>query len=421
MARSIRDRIVHAWNAFTSDERRSSSDYGPGYASRPYQNRASYNTERSLIASVNTRISIDAAAVGIRHVILDDNERYLETRNSGLNNCLSVEANIDQGARAFRQDIVASLCEKGVIAIVPTNTSAAPDRTGSYDIKTLRVGYILEWYPRHVRVELYDDNPKWGRRREITIAKSAVAIVENPLYSVMNEPNSTLQRLIRKLNLLDVVDEASSSGKLDVIIQLPYVIKSEQRKTQAENRRKDLEMQLTGSKYGVAYADGTEKITQLNRPAENNLLAQVEYLTNMLYDQLGITKGVFSGTADEKEMINYYNRTIEPILSAVTEAMKRSFLTPTARTQKQSIEFFREPFKLVPVNELAEIADKMTRNEILSSNEVRALIGFRPVDDPKAEVLRNKNLPEIVDKPAEPVPQDKTPKQEGELQNGTRL
>jgi hypothetical protein len=335
---------------------------------------------------------MDAAQIPIRHVRLDKEDRYIGEIDSALNNCLKVEANLDQAARAFRQDIIKTMCDEGVIAIVPVDTSLNPQNTGSFDILTMRVGTIVQWFPSHVRVSAY--NEKTGRREEVVLDKRFVAIVENPLYDVMNQPNSTAQRLMRKLGILDAIDEQSGSGKMDLIIQLPYVIKSEQRRDEAERRRRDIEFQLKNSQYGVAYMDGTEKITQLNRPVENNLLKQIEFLTTMLYGQLGITPEVMNGTADEKTMINYINRTIEPMLTAVVEAMSRTFLTKTARTQKQSIQFFRDPFKLVPVSELAEIADKFTRNEILSSNEFRQVIGFKPADDPKADQLRNSNMPQ---------------------------
>jgi hypothetical protein len=395
-------RLKHAWNAFLNlqDYNSQTVYYGETtYGNRsPDRRRFNFSNERSIISSIYTRLSIDVASHDIRHVRLDENGRYLEDMKSGLNECLSVEANIDQAPRAFKQDIAMTLFDKGVAAIVPVDTTIDPSTSGGFDIKTLRVGEIVSWHPHHVRLNVY--NEARGRREEITLEKRFVAIVENPLYSVMNEPNSTLQRLIRKLNLLDAVDEQSSSGKLDMIIQLPYVIKSETRRQQAEQRRKEIEFQLKGSQYGIAYTDGTEKITQLNRPAENNLLKQVEYLTNMLYSQLGLTEEVMNGTADEKAMLNYINRTIEPILAAVTEAMKRTFLTKTARSQNQSIMFFRDPFKLVPVNNIAEIADKFTRNEILSANEVRTIIGWRPSSDPKADELRNSNMPT----PSEPEP-----------------
>lgn len=386
------DRIKHAWNAFTNADNKPNWELGSSYTVRPDRVRSYIANERSIVTSVYNRISIDAASILIRHVRLDDNKRFIEEINSGLNNCFSLEANIDQGARAFRQDLIMTILEKGVAAIVPVDTTLNPMVTGSFDIKTMRVADIVEWYPKHVRVNLYNDAT--GLRQEITLEKRTVAIIENPLYSVMNEPNSTLQRLLRKLTLLDNVDEASSSGKLDLIIQLPYVIKSEARKQQAEQRRQDIEFQLKGSKYGIAYTDGTEKVTQLNRPAENNLMAQVEYLTGLLFSQLGLTPEIMNGTADEKAMLNYVNRTLEPILTSIVEALKRTFLTKTALAQNQSIEFFREPFKLVPINGIAEIADKFTRNEILTSNEIRQIVGFKPAGDPKADQLVNSNMPQ---------------------------
>lgn len=395
---TISNRLRHAWNAFLNrtenEEERLIFGYEGSsyYGGRPDRTRLNLSNERSIISSILTRLGVDVAAVDVRHVRLDENDRYLEDVSSGLHNCLTVEANLDQAARAFRQDIAMTLFDKGVIAIVPVDTTENPSITGSFDIKTLRVGTIVNWYPQHVRVDLY--NELNGRREEVTLPKKTVAIVENPLYAVMNETNSTLKRLIRKLNLLDTVDEQSSSGKLDMIIQLPYVIKSEARRQQAEQRRKDIEFQLKGSQYGIAYTDGTEKITQLNRPAENNLLKQVEYLTAMLYSQLGLTPQVMDGTADEKTMINYYNRTIEPIMTSVVEAMRRTFITKTARSQRQTIAFFRDPLKLVPVSEIAEIADKFTRNEIVSANEIRQAIGMKPSKDPKADELRNSNMPQ---------------------------
>lgn len=392
----IRDRISHAWNAFRNEEKLESqqsafNSFGTSYGARPDRTRLKIGNEGSIISSIYTRIGIDVASVDIRHVKLDENDRYVETIDSGLNNCLTLEANIDQGARAFRQDMAMTLMDEGVIAVVPVDTSLNPLQTGGYDIQTMRVGKIVTWFPRHVRIRLWND--KYGRHEEVTLPKTVVAIIENPLYSVMNEHNSTLQRLIRKLNLLDAVDEAASSGKLDLIFQLPYVIKTPERRKQAEIRRKDIEEQLEGSKYGIAYTDGTERITQLNRPAENNMLKQVEFLTNMLYGQLGLTASIFDGTADEATMINYHNRTIEPILAAIAEGLKRKFLTKTARSQRQSIEFHRDPFKLVPVSQLASIADKFTRNEVLTSNEVRGMVGFKPSDQPNADKLLNKNLP----------------------------
>ena len=386
--------LKHAWNLFANkDDERVFSQYGDAnFGGRPDRVRLRIPNERSLISSIYTRLSIDVASVDMRHVRTDDQKRYLEDIESGLNNCLTVEANLDQAARAFRQDIALTLFDRGVAALVPVDTSISPEQSGGFEILTLRVGEVVNWYPEHVRVSLYND--KKGRREEVTLQKSAVAIVENPLYAVMNEPNSTLQRLLRKLNALDTIDNQLSSGKLDLIIQLPYVIKSEARRQQAEQRRKDIEFQLAGSQYGIAYTDGTEKITQLNRPAENNLLAQVEYLTDMLYGQLGLTDEVMKGTADEKTMLNYWNRTIEPVLTAMVEAMRRSFLTKTARTQKQTVLFFRDPFRLVPVENIAEIADKFTRNEIMTSNEIRQVVGMAPHQDPKADKLINSNMPE---------------------------
>lgn len=406
MASSFGDRLKHAWNAFSNseDNRYKTRDVGPSYSLRPDRIRLNNSNERSIVSSIYTRIGIDVAGVDMRHVRLDENGRYLSNIDSGLNNCLTVEANIDQAARAFRQDVAMTLLDKGVMAIVPVETTLNPNNTGSYDITSVRVAEITAWYPKHVELKLYNENN--GEKETIVLPKAMVAIIENPLFSVMNEPNSTLQRLIRKLNLLDAVDEQSSSGKLDLIIQLPYVIKSEARRQQAEDRRKDIEVQLKGSKYGIAYTDGTEKITQLNRPAENNLLQQVEYLTKMLYNQLGLTEEIFNGTADEKAMLNYFNRTIEPILSSITQSMKRTFLTKTARTQYQSVEFFRDPFKLVAVSDIAEIADKFTRNEVLSSNEVRAIMGFKPDTNPKSDELRNKNMPEQPLNGQDPMVQD---------------
>lgn len=383
-------RLKHAWNAFTGTDYTTYQDVGPGYSSRPDRIRLTRGNERSIITSVYNRIALDVAALNVQHIRLDENGRFLSVIQDGLNTCLTVEANIDQTARAFIQDIVVSMLDEGCVAIVPVDTTYDPSVTGSYDIQTMRVGKILDWYPQHVRVRLY--NERTGTKENILVPKSTVAIVENPLYAVVNEPNSTMQRLIRKLNLLDVIDEQSGSGKLDLIIQLPYVIKTGARRQQAENRRKDIEAQLSGTKYGIAYADGTERITQLNRSVNNNLMSQIEYLTSMLYSQLGITQSILDGTADEKTMLNYNNRTIEPIISAIVDEMKRKFLTKTARSQSQSISFFRDPFKLVPVNDIAEIADKFTRNEIMTSNEIRQVIGMKPSDDPRADELRNKNL-----------------------------
>lgn len=390
MGMSFGSRLKHAWNAFTGTDYTTYQDVGPGYSSRPDRIRLTRGNERSIITSVYNRIALDVAALNVQHIRLDENGRFLSVIQDGLNTCLTVEANIDQTARAFIQDIVVSMLDEGCVAIVPVDTTYDPSVTGSYDIQTMRVGKILDWYPQHVRVRLY--NERTGTKENILVPKSTVAIVENPLYAVVNEPNSTMQRLIRKLNLLDVIDEQSGSGKLDLIIQLPYVIKTEARRQQAENRRKDIEAQLSGTKYGIAYVDGTERITQLNRSVNNNLMSQIEYLTSMLYSQLGITQSILDGTADEKTMLNYNNRTIEPIISAIVDEMKRKFLTKTARSQSQSISFFRDPFKLVPVNDIAEIADKFTRNEIMTSNEIRQVIGMKPSDDPRADELRNKNL-----------------------------
>lgn len=390
MEMSFGSRLKHAWNAFNGSTQMDYRNLGMSYAYRADRPRLSRGNERSIVTSVYNRIALDVAALKIQHIRLDENERFISVIQDGLNNCLTVEANIDQTARAFIQDVVISMFDEGSVAIVPVDTTTNPNITGSYDIQSMRVGQILDWYPMHVRVRVY--NELSGKKEDIVVPKSTVAIVENPLYAVINEPNSTMQRLIRKLNLLDVIDEQSGSGKLDLIIQLPYVIKTEARRQQAENRRKDIEGQLAGSKYGIAYTDGTERITQLNRSVNNNLMTQIEYLTSMLYSQLGITQSILDGTADEKTMLNYNNRTIEPIISAIVDEMKRKFLTKTARSQLQSISFFRDPFKLVPVNDIAEIADKFTRNEIMTSNEIRQVVGMKPSDDPKADELRNKNL-----------------------------
>ena len=388
----IRDRLQHAWNAFVYNDNTYVDPQNLGGLStyKPDRVHFSRGVERSIVTSVYNRLALDVSSIAIKHVRLDENGRFKEEVDSGLQNCLNVEANIDQTGRAFLQDVVMSMLDEGCVAIVPVDTTIDPAKSGSYDINTMRTGKILEWYPAHVRVRVYND--KRGIHEEIVLPKSAVAIIENPLYAVINEPNSTMQRLIRKLNLLDVVDEQTSSGKLDLIIQLPYVIKSEARRKQAEERRKDIEMQLSGSKYGIAYTDGTERITQLNRPAENNLMKQVEYLTSMLYSQLGLTQSIMDGSADDKTMLNYYNRTVEPILAAITDEIKRKFLTKTARSQRQTIMYFRDPFKLTPVLDLAEIADKFTRNEIMTSNEIRQIVGMKPADDPSADELRNKNL-----------------------------
>lgn len=399
---ALSDRIQHAWNAFLN--KNPYGNYmGDGSFSyyRPDRMRPNLGNERSIIVSVYNRIALDVAYIDIFHARLDEDGRYTEQIQSSLNECLTLSANTDQTGKAFLQDVVMSMMDEGCVAIVPVDTTVNPTITGSYDINSLRTGKVKTWYPQHVTVELY--NEKTGRKEEVTLPKSMVAIVENPLYAVMNERNSTLQRLIRKLNLLDVIDEQSGSGKLDLIIQLPYVIKTPARKQQAEERRKDIEMQLAGSKYGIAYTDGTEKITQLNRPVENNLMKQIEYLTSMLYGQLGLTPEILNGSADEKTMLNYYNRTIEPIVSAICDEMKRKFLTKTARTQGQSIVYFRNPFKLVPVSELAEISDKLTRNEIASSNEIRQIIGWKPSDEPGADELRNKNLNQSTEELQQPA------------------
>lgn len=392
---SFGSRIKHAWNAFfnrdPTEEYRSEVGSGMSYSYRPDRPRLTRGNERSIITSIFTRIGIDVASIDIQHVRLDENGRFLETINSGLNDCLTVEANLDQTGRAFIQDAVMSMLDEGCIAIVPTDTTLNPKNTNAYDILSMRVGKIVGWYPDKVRVRLY--NERNGQKQEVILPKKMVAIVENPLYAVVNEPNSTMQRLVRKLNLLDVIDEQSGSGKLDIIIQLPYTIKSETAKNRAEDRRKSIENQLAGTKYGIAYADATEKITQLNRPVENNLMKQIEFLTSMLYSQLGITQTVMDGTANAETMLNYYDRTIEPIISAIVDEMKRKFLTKTARTQLQSIKFFRNPFKLVPIKDLAEIADKFTRNEIMTSNEFRQVIGMKPSEDPRADELHNSNMP----------------------------
>ncbi len=391
MAESIFTRVKRGWNAFMNKDpttRRNMFDYGTGL--RPDRMRFTRGNERSIVTAVFNRIAIDVAQIDIRHCKLDENERFLEVIKSDMNNCFELEANIDQTGRAFIQDVVLSMFDEGCIAIVPVDTSDNPNETGSYDIQTMRTGRIIEWFPQRVKVRVY--NERTGKKEEIFINKRACAIVENPLYAVMNEPNSTLQRLIRKLNLLDVIDEKNSSGKLDMIIQLPYIIKTEARRAQAEQRRNDIEKQLSSTKYGIAYTDGTEKIVQLNRPIENNLMSQIEFLTSMLYSQLGISKEILDGTASEQQLLNYTNRSIEPVISAIVDEMKRKFLTKTARTQHQSIEYFKDPFKLVPVSQIAEIADKMTRNEIMTSNEIRQIIGMKPSLDPEADELRNKNL-----------------------------
>ena len=388
------DRIKHSWNAFLNrDPTYNYRDLGgPSYGYRPDRMRFTRGNERSIVTSVYNRIALDTASIDIMHVQLDKDGRFESIRESALNECLTKNANIDQTGRAFIQDVVMSMLDEGCVAIVPVDTTINPNISNSYEINTVRTAKIVEWYPAHVKVNLYND--RTGRKEDLILPKKTVAIIENPLYAVINEPNSTMQRLIRKLNLLDVIDEQSGSGKLDLIIQLPYVIKTDARRQQAEQRRKDIEMQLSGSKYGIAYTDGTERITQLNRSVDNNLMKQIEYLTSMLYSQLGITQAILDGSADDKTMLNYYNRTIEPIVSSIVDEIQRKFLTKTAITQKQAILYFRDPFRLVPVNEIAEIADKFTRNEIMTSNEIRQIVGMKPSKDPNADELRNKNLSE---------------------------
>lgn len=387
----LSSRLKTAWNVFfNKDPTYGYRNLGTNYAYRPDRPRMTRGNERSIVTSVYNRIALDVAAIDILHAKLDENDRYIETIDSGLNTCLNLEANIDQTGRSFIQDVVMSMFDEGVVAIVPVDTINDPTQTDGFDIQSMRTGRILDWYPRHVKVRVYND--RTGEKEDLILPKKAVAIIENPLYAIINEPNSTMQRLIRKLNILDSIDEQSGSGKLDLIIQLPYVIKSDARKKQAEERRQAIEDQLSGSKYGIAYTDGTERITQLNRPVENNLMAQIEYLTSMLYSQLGITQSIMDGTADEQTMLNYYRRTTEPIVAAIVDEMKRKFLSKHARTQRKTILYFRDQFKLVPVEKLAEIADKFTRNEIVSSNEFRHVIGYKPSNDPRADELRNKNL-----------------------------
>lgn len=407
------DRFKRAVNVFAREPtRRDYYDTGPSYSYRPDRVRFSRGNERSIITSVYNRIALDASAINIRHVILDNEGRYKQNAEDGLHNCLTLEANKDQTGRAFIQDVVMSMMDEGCVAIIPIDTTDDPVDTDSYGILTMRTGKILEWYPNHVLVRAYND--RTGRQEDIKLLKSTIAIIENPFFAVMNEHSSTMQRLIRKLNLLDSIDEQSGSGKLDLIIQLPYTVKSSLRREQANQRKKDLEMQLAGSKYGVAYVDATEKVTQLNRSVDNNLMTQIEYLTNLLFSQLGITQSILDGTADEKTMLNYYNRTIEPIVSAIVDEMKRKFLTKTARSRNHSIQFFRDPFKLVPVNDIAEIADKFTRNEIMTKNEMRQIIGMKPSDDPKADELRNANLSEPKTEQVQRLPE----KPKEEIQNG---
>ena len=391
------ERLQHGWNAFVNnrDPTYLYGDVGQSYTYRPDRIRFTRGNEKTIVTSIYNRIALDIAAINIRHVQLDTNGRFIHHVESELDRCLTTEANIDQTGRAFIQDVVMSMFDEGVVAIVPVDTTVNPKETGSYDILSLRTGQILEWFPDRVKVRVY--NEKLGKKEDVVLPKKVVGIIENPLYAVINEPNSTMQRLIRKLALLDAIDEQSGSGKLDLIIQLPYAVRSDLQRQRADTRRKDIESQLTGSKYGIAYTDSTERITQLNRPIENNLMKQIEYLTSMLYSQLGFHQSILDGTADEKTMLNYNNRTLEPIISAIVDEMKRKFLTKTARTQLKTITFFREPFKLVPVNDLAEIADKFTRNEILTSNEIRQIIGMKPSDDPKADQLINSNISQPVD------------------------
>lgn len=405
LIQDFRDRLQHGWNAFMNNRDPTynyRNDSGIGYSYRPDRIRFTRGNEKTIVTSIYNKIALDVAAIGIRHVRLDENDRFIEYINSGLDKCLTLEANIDQTGRSFIQDVVMSMMDEGAVAIVPVDTSLDPKVTGSYDILSLRTGKILEWFPKHVRVQVYND--RTGDKEKLLLPKETVGIIENPLFAVINEPNSTMQRLIRKLALLDAIDEQSGSGKLDLIIQLPYAVRSDLQRQRADTRRSDIEKQLTGSKYGIAYTDSTERITQLNRPVENNLMKQIEYLTSTLYGQLGLHQSILDGTADEKTMLNYNNRTLEPIISAIVDEMKRKFLTKTARAQRQSIQFFRDPFRLVPVNDLAEIADKFTRNEILTSNEIRQIIGMKPADDPKADQLINSNISQP-DNAQEPPPE----------------
>lgn len=414
---AIGSRLKHAWNAFLNRDPTSyARSIGPGYSLRPDRPRLSRGNERSIVTAIFNRIALDVAGVNIKHCRLDKNGRYIEDIDSSLNSCLNLEANIDQTGRAFIQDVVMSMLDEGCVAIVPVDTTLDPKVTNSYDVLSMRTGKILDWYPSHIKVRIYND--KTGEKEDIILPKKQVAIIENPLYAVINEPNSTMQRLMRKLSLLDVTDEQTASGKLDLIIQLPYIIKTEARREQAEKRRKDIESQLAEGKYGIAYTDGTEKITQLNRSVENNLMKQVEYLTNMVYSQLGMTQAVMDGTADEKTMLNYNNRTIEPIISAIVDEMKRKFLTKTARSQLQSISYFRDPFKLVPVNDIAEIADKFTRNEIMTSNEIRQVIGMKPSKDPKADKLINSNISQSTEGQEQINGMTEESDEGGEIQNG---
>ena len=421
MELSIISRAKNAWNAFRNNKDPTAQrNYSWGsYSYRPDRPRLTRGNERSIITAIYNRIALDVAAIDIIHCDLDEDKRYIGDRDSKLNNCLTLEANIDQTPRAFKQDVVLSMCDEGVIAIVPTDTTDNPSLTEAYDVLTMRTGKVLRWFPRDVEVQVYNENT--GEKQDLILPKKMVCLIENPHYAVMNEPSSTLQRLIRKLNILDAIDEQSGSGKLDMIIQLPYVVKSPMQKERAEERRRDIENQLTGSKYGIAYIDGTERVTQLNRPVENNLMKQIEYLTSMLYSQLGITQGILDGTADEKTMLNYYDRTVEPIVSAIVDEMKRKFLSKTARSGGQSILYFRNPFKLVPVGELAEIADKMTRNEIMTKNEFRPILGLKPSKDPKADMLINSNINQSnnIPKPNEQQGEETEESKEGDkIQNG---
>lgn len=411
---NIKTRLAHAWNAFMNRDP-TYYNVGPGYSLRPDRPRLGHGNERSIVSSIFNRIALDAAAIDIKHCRLDSSGRFIEEIESGINRCLNFEANIDQSGRAFLHDVVLSMLDEGAVAIVPVDTSFNPKISNSFSIDSVRTGKIIEWYPKHVKVRIYNDQR--GEKEDILLPKSQVGIIENPLYAIVNEPNSTLQRLMRKLSLLDATDEKTASGKLDLIIQLPYVAKTQARREQAERRRNDMEEQLTNSKYGVAYIDGTEKVIQLNRSLENNLLKQVEYWTNMLYSQLGITQAVLDGTADEQTMLNYNNRTVEPIIAAIADELKRKFLTKTARSQGQSIEYFRDPFRLVPVNNIAEIADKFTRNEIMTSNEIRQIVGMKPADDPKADELRNSNISQSKQEAENAVPVIKN-EERREGQNG---
>lgn len=414
---SFWDRVQSGWNAFRNnkDPTIQYRDVGVGYSSRPDRPRLTRGNERTIITAIYNRIALDASAILIQHCRLDDNGRFKETIDSDLNRCLTLEANVDQTGRAFRHDAILSMLDEGKIALVPVDTDRDPEITDSYKILSLRTGKILNWYPKHVKVRVYND--QIGEKKDLILPKTSVGIIENPFYSVMNEPSSTMQRLIRKLNLLDAVDEQSGSGKLDLIIQLPYAVKSDLGRQRANERLKNIEDQLKGP-YGIAYTDGTERITQLNRPVENNLLKQIEYLTSMLFSQLGITQSILDGTADEKTMLNYYDRTVEPIVAAIVDEMKRKFLTKTARSQMQSISYFRDPFKLVPVSDLAEVADKFTRNEIMTSNEIRQIVGMKPADDPRADELRNSNISQPGGEEAQPVEATEEFDEGGEVQNG---